>query len=268
MSTNHRTPRDFLAREIKRGREELRLTQAELAKRVYASDSLVRAWEAGRRIPKPDQLSHLERLYGTKEILARIREDLITAAVPLEWFRKWPEVEGRATSLWSFHPLILPGLFQTEEYARAVLRAANHVADIDEMVGVRMDRQRVLDREDPPMIVSLVAESALHFNIGGGTVMHDQLEHLTALTERDNVIIHVIPNRAPVCAGFAGSFVIASHDGGDDIAYVDNQLSGHVIEDAEGVARLHRLFDIFRSHSLPAPDSLELILRKAAEWNT
>lgn len=268
MGANHRTPRQFLANEIKRGREQLGLTQAELAKQIYASDSLVRAWESARRIPKPDHLNLLDELYGTSGILARIREEMVTAAVPLEWFRKWPEIEHQAGSLWSFHPLVFPGLLQTEDYARAVLQAANHTADIDEMIAVRMDRQQVLDKEDPPMLVALIAESALRYNVGGHKVMHDQLLHLAELTRRDNVIIHIIPNNAPICAGFAGSFVIASYDGGDDIAHVDNQLSGEVIEDSEGVARLHRLFDIFRSHALPAPASLELILRTAAEWNT
>ena len=70
---------------------------------------------------------------------------------------------------------------------------------------------------------------------------------------------------SPVCAGFTGHFMIANFDGGDDVAYLDNAISGEVIEDPEHVARLRRMFNIFRANALPAKESIELIMRMAEE---
>jgi transcriptional regulator with XRE-family HTH domain len=260
----------FLAREIQRAREAKGMSRDALAKAVFVSESLVRSWERGKRLPKPDHLKNVERVlgFGNGEepgILCRLREELVKAAVPVEWFGRWQEIEEQATSLWTFQPLLIPGLLQTEEYATVVLRAANHIADLDESVTARMERQRVLTGEDPPMLIALITEVALRHNVGGPKVMHDQLMHLADMAERDNIIVHIIPDDSPVCAGFLSGFVIANFDGGDDVAYVDNQLNGEVIEDAEDVVRLRRMFDTFRADTLRRQESIDFIRRVAAE---
>jgi transcriptional regulator with XRE-family HTH domain len=265
MTSNHLTPRMFLAKEIQRAREEKGLKAADIAKIVYVSEGLVRAWEKGRRLPQPDHLAQLEELFGTQGLLGRIREELINAAVPLEWFARWPEIENQATSLWSFETTVVPGLLQREDYARAVLHAAHHIADTDEMVGARLERQQILAKEDPPMLVVLIAESALRHNVGGAEVMRDQLTHLVQMAERDNIIVQVIPDSARACAGFTGPFAIANFDGGTEVAYVDDQLSGEVVEDAEDIARLRRMFDVFRADALCRRESLDLIRKTMVE---
>lgn len=266
---NGKSPRRFLGREIQRARDTKRMTRESLAKAVYVSEQLVKSWEMGRRLPKPDNLRDVERVLGISDgeepgILCRIRDDLISDAVPLEWFGKWLEVEGQATELWSFEVFVIPGLLQTEDYATAVLRAANHNADLDEEIAARLERQKVIEKEDAPTFVVLVAEGALRNNMGGTKVMHDQLMHLADMAKRDNVIVQIIPAMSHVCAGFTGPFVLANFDGGD-VAYVDNAISGEVIEDAEEVARLRRMFNVFRSDALRAQESIDLILKVADE---
>lgn len=270
ITRNSRSPRKFLAREIQRAREAKGMTRDALAKAVYVSESLVRSWERGTRLPKPDTLMAVEKVlgFGNGEdagILCRIREDLINDAVPLEWFGKWQEVEGQATELWAFQVFVLPGLLQTEEYATAVLHASHHNADPEEEIATRLERQKILDEEDSPTLVALIAEAALRNNMGGKKVMREQLLHLTEMARRGNIIVQVIPAESEVCAGFTGPFVIANFDGGDDVAYVDNAISGEVIEDAEQVTRLRRMFNIFRSDALRAQESIEFITRLAYE---
>ncbi|WP_181871174.1 helix-turn-helix domain-containing protein [Sphaerisporangium album] len=266
MAGNGGIARLFFGKELQIHRERHNLTRASLAKSLYVSESLIKQWEKGRRIPTPDHLSRLEELFKTDGILTRIREELVTTAIPLEWFGRWPEIENRATTLWSVHAHVFPGLLQTEEYARAVLHAGNHLADIDELVSARMERQQVLAKEDPPMIVALIIESALRYGIGGPKVAHDQLVHMVELSERDDVIIQVIPNSVPACARFTGPFVIANFDGGDDVAYVDNAIAGEVIEDAESLVRLRRIFDTLRAAALSQNESIELVQKVAREW--
>lgn len=266
MADDHMTPRRFLAKEIRRAREAKAMKQAEVGNELHVSESLVRAWETGRRIPQPDDLERFETFFGTGGLLGRLRGDLVKAPVPLEWFVQWTEIEKRATTLWSFELAVVPGLLQTEDYARTVLHAARHLADTEEMVTARLARQEVLTGEDPPMLVVLLDESVLRRNVGGAAIMHGQLLHLVRMAERENVFIHIIPLNAVACAGFISGFVVASLEGANDVAYVDNQLDGEVIEEPEGVTRLRRMFDTFRSDALSRDESIELMVKVAAEW--
>lgn len=275
MASHHMTPRMFLAKQIRRLREMTidpktgkKITPEGLAKAVYRSESLVKAWESGRRIPQPEDLEQLDEIFGTKGLLAEIGKKLVNASVPLEWFGRWLEVENQATAFWSFEPLLVPGLLQTEDYARMVLRAANHIADIEEMVGARMKRQQVLVKDDAPTLVALIDESVLRRMIGDAKVMHDQLLHLAEMAKRDNIFIQIIPLTARACAGLLSGFVIAKFDGGNDVAYVDNQLNGEVIEDTEALAGLQRMFDTARSDALSRQESIDLILKVAAQWKS
>jgi transcriptional regulator with XRE-family HTH domain len=266
MTSDHITPHKFLAKELLRLRQAKGMTQDDVAKAVFVSESLVRCWERGQRLPQSDHLVTVEELYGTAGTLSELRENLIKATVPLEWFRQWPQLESEATTLWWFEPTLIPGLLQTEDYARAILLAANLLADLEEMVTARMERQRILSKEDPPVLVALIAESVLWHYVGGAEILYEQLVHLTEMAERDNVIVHIIPNDAPACAGFISGFIIASFDGGDDVAYVDNQLTGDMIRSADDVTRLRHFFDVFRDDALSRQVSIDLIRKAAEQW--
>lgn len=161
---------------------------------------------------------------------------------------EWREAEHLATSLWTVQPLLIPGLLQTEDYATEVLRAAHRNAELEEMLAERLERQRILNREDPPMFVALISEAALRHTIASAKTMRDQLEFLIEMAGRDNVIIQVIPSDSPACAGFLSGFVVANINGTDDIAYVDNQLTGEVIDDTEDVRRQRRGLRRTRKH--------------------
>lgn len=274
MSSNHMTPRTFLAKEIRAARAAKGMSTASLAKAVFVSESLVRAWEAGRRVPKagadgkPGVLERLEDVLETGGWLAKVLRDLVNVAVPLEWFGRWPEIEGKASSLWSVETTVIPGLLQTENYATPILRAARNRADIDEMIDSRLERQQVLTKDDAPVFVSLVLESVLGNMVGDAQVMAEQLNNVAQLAERENIIVQIIPQRAPSCAVLIAPFVIASIDGEGDVAYVDNQLNGEVMEDVEEVARLRHMFDALRADAMNRADSLEYIRRMADKWNS
>jgi transcriptional regulator with XRE-family HTH domain len=267
MANETMTPRQFLARELRRAREVKGLSTTDVAKAVFVTERLVRYWENGGRLPKPDDMARLDELYGTAGYLGRFRDDLVTAPVPVEWFGKWPRIEQKARSLWTFLPMVMPGLLQTEDYARATLKAANHIADLEEMVSARLERQDVLTKEDPPTYVALIAECVLRTLVGSARIMHEQVTHLVEAADRDNIILQIVPARAPKAgAGYTGQIVIASFDGNPDVAYVDDALEGRVVTDSDDVTRLHRMFDNFRADALSQGESKRFILEVLKEW--
>lgn len=165
---------------------------------------------------------------------------------------RWVQVESQASTLLWFSFDVVPGLLQTEDYARAILHD-------EERVSVRMDRQRILAKDDPPVLVALIDESVLRRNIGGPHVVREQLGHLIEMAERDHVAIHVITFASPASARYTGSFILASRNGEAEIGYVDDAIRGGVVENVDEVTRLRKLFEILRSHAKDREESLRLI---------
>jgi transcriptional regulator with XRE-family HTH domain len=176
------TPQGVFGAELRYYRERAGLSQTEPAALVNVSHDVISKIETGDRPPAKD---FPERLDGVPELdthsgLARLwknlRKGLRNKAIP-GWFRPWAHIEAEAATLRWWEPLVIPGLFQTEDYARAIL-AARPGADadtIDEHVTGRMERQAILDRVDAPQIWSVIDEGVLHRRIGDAKIMHEQL---------------------------------------------------------------------------------------------
>jgi Domain of unknown function (DUF5753) len=112
------------------------------------------------------------------------------------WFEAYIGLEAEAVRQRDFQPMVMPGLFQTEDYARAVLRAAPNAGstkDIDRQVALRMERQAVLSQASPPDLWVVLSESVLRVQVGGPAVMRAQLRRLLDLAERSNVTLQVLP---------------------------------------------------------------------------
>src|SRR5437879_3160390 len=122
MTGDHMTVRQFVGKEIRLAREAKGLSRLELAKRFPVSESLVRWWESGRTVPAEQYVEQLIEILALPELIQRVLDELVSKEVAPEWLGKWLTVEEKSTSLLNFVPLVLPGLLQIEEYARAVLR--------------------------------------------------------------------------------------------------------------------------------------------------
>jgi transcriptional regulator with XRE-family HTH domain len=150
----------LFSEELRRPRSAAGLTQDQLAERVGYSPSLVAHVETGSRAPSLDFARRGDEALGTGGILARLQPFVRSEAYPA-WFRDWVEIEREAVSLRWFEPLLIPGLLQTEEYARAVLAAAHPASPEDEverLVSARMDRQAILDQAEPPLLWVILDE--------------------------------------------------------------------------------------------------------------
>jgi Domain of unknown function (DUF5753) len=158
---------------------------------------------------------------------------------------------------------------QTDEYARAILRAArprDSEERIDQLVTARMDRQAILSRDDPPDLWVIIDEGVLRRPVGEPGVMTGQLGHLLTAARRPGVTVQVMPTSAGAHAGLLGSLVIASFDSAPDIAYLDNALTGQLVERREDVTNVGMLYDTLRAEALPPRASEQLITEVVGAW--
>src|SRR5215469_4425136 len=257
----------LFAAELQAARARAGVSRDELAARINYSASLVGMVESMRRVPRLDFAQRCDEALGTTGTFARLHEHLRTAPFP-SWFRPFAQHEAEATSLRTFELVLVPGLLQTPKYARAVLstRVGTTEDEIDQWVTARMERQAILDRDDPPLLWAVIDEGVLHRPVGGVDVMRAQVEHLAERTGRSNVVIQVIPRDVGQHAGLLGAFVIADFASSPSIVYLETALTGLVVERAEDVAAVTLRYDTLRSEALPRAASLELLREVAKTW--
>nr|WP_246017087.1 DUF5753 domain-containing protein [Micromonospora pisi] len=161
----------------------------------------------------------------------------------------------------------MPGLLQTEAYARALFRTGGlSGARLDEKVAERMSRQAILDRENPPEMFLVLDEMVLRRICGGHDVMSHQIEHLLAQMERPNIHVSVIPVDHGIYPGLQGGFIIADLSNGTRAGYIDNQLDAQVFERQVDVARLNVRWDGLTSEALPGRQTLDVVREVAKTW--
>ncbi|MDG4765218.1 DUF5753 domain-containing protein [Solwaraspora sp. WMMD406] len=176
------------------------------------------------------------------------------------------EYEGRATLLRVYHPNLIPGLLQTEAYARELLPAMNvPPEDVEQTLAARLDRQEIITRSVKPCrLVAVVDEAALHRRVGSPEVMREQIEALMA-PELSHVRVQVVPADAPAYVGLRGPIVLASVDG-RTVGFLEGHLEGNVVESPDGVASLEADWEDIRGYALSAQQSQELITKAAKQW--
>lgn len=252
----------FYGKELRRARRAACLTQEQLAEKIRYSASMVAMVESARRAPSLDFSQRCDEVLDTDGLLSRIFEDLITKDVTPEWFRAWILVEQEATHLWTYELAMIPGLYQTEAYARAMLGGD------EALLAIRLDRQKLLTRTDPPApnMVTLVDERALRHPVGDAAVMREQIEYLAASSTRERPV-QIIPDGARTYHHLDGPFVLATLNG-RELAYIDSPLGGFVVKDPDTVGRLRLRWDIIRSEALPVGQSVELMLEVARQWSS
>lgn len=160
----------------------------------------------------------------------------------------------------------MPGLLQTEDYARAILSARpdGNLDDLDEQVAARLARQAVLEGADAPQLWCVVDEGVLHRAIGGNKVMRSQLFPLADLAEHPKTLIQVIQADG-AHAGLLGGFILADLDGKPPMAYLETAAEGQVTDSPSVAVHVALSFDRLRAEALPWRASRDLIKRVAEE---
>jgi transcriptional regulator with XRE-family HTH domain len=260
----------FLGAELRRARTVAGLSQDQLAQRLGFDRTTVTKTESGQRTPSPELADALDVLFPHLDgLFARLAAHARHADGPVPaWFLEWVEAERVATSLRVWHPLIVPGLFQTADYARALFMAGRpgiSEEDLDQLVDARLARQIIFDVPEPPHCVVVLDESVLRRRVGTPQIMHDQVMHLAGIAGRPYVTLQIVPYGPN--AGLSGGFMIASADGTSDVVIAES------LEDVTSGARAFVrkaavVFDIVRGEALPVAASRRLILEVAGQWKS
>ncbi len=245
-----------LAEAIRRHRKLAGLTQADLARRIPCSDKTISAIETGRDRPSRQMTTAIEEALGlSKGALTDIFDLLDVESLP-GWMRSWVVEERRSRRLRSFELAIVPGLLQTEDYARALLN------DNEALLQARMERQGILLGDAPPTLHVVLDEFVLYRDVGGRQVMYDQLIHLTKCVS-EGLTVQIVPSDANPHR--VGSFTIGTVPGSGDVAYIESSIRGIVTSSQDDISHLDGVWDTIRSHALSQRQSLDFIQRTAEE---
>jgi transcriptional regulator with XRE-family HTH domain len=258
----------LFATELAAARMQAGLTQEELAEKIHFSASTIAMVEACHRPPTVALGAAIDRGLGTPGTYERLAA--YVRSIPLPWFAPWVEAESVATTIRCFELAVVPGLLQTDEYARGILSTKPNTTDdvIDELVAARMNRQQILDRDEPPLLWIVMGEAVLHGLVGTPAVMQAQLQHLTAMAGRPNITIGIIPASAGAHVGLLGAFAVAEGAEKQRVGYLETVTNGVVAEDDDTVAELLLTFDTLRAEALPRGASRDLILKEAERWTS
>jgi transcriptional regulator with XRE-family HTH domain len=175
--------------------------------------------------------------------------------------------ETNADSIHSYEPLIIPGLLQTERYARAAFRWAGLVPvdGIESRVRARMDRQGVLRRRDPPVVCFFIHENALRSSVGGPRVMNEQLLQLVFLTSLPHCLIRVVPADAGPQGGLGGQFRVMRYAAHGPVVYLENQTTSLFLEGHADVDTYRRILARLAEIALDEGQSREFLAHLANE---
>lgn len=270
-----------LAAELRRLRAEAGLTREDVTERTSINEATLYRLETAKARPQTRTLTALLDLYGASADQRAELAALSRQSAEQNWLQSFPaelpepyptyinfEIEAR--SLLNYECLFVPGLLQTEDYARAALQRGMPTAtkeEIDRLVEARISRQSVLTRDPPLRLWTIVDEAALHRPVGGRDVMRFQLERLAEAAELPHVTVQALPYDVGGHPGMAGSFVILQfgEPGTSDVIYIESQASDLFLENETDVARFTGIFEYLRALALPPEASAALITDVARE---
>lgn len=247
---------------LKLFRERAKLTQQGLAEVLGYSVELVASIEQGRRPAKLAFTKAAETALRGEGVLITLQEDVDLARLPM-FFRDFALLEAEAVCRYSYSPLLVPGLLQTEDYARALLSADFPPLDepmIDERVAARLSRQVLLARQAPPIVfVFIIEESVLYRQIGSREVHIAQLDKLLECARMRNVEIQIMPTSRGAHSGLNGQMVLLETKDRQQYACIEAQGVVSIRSDREEVSDFYMRYGMLRTQALDADESVRLI---------
>ncbi len=262
----------FFGAELKRRREAAGLTQDELGKMAFCSAGYVSQFEQATRKPQLDHSQRFDQALQTDGFFERMWNELINKSPYVHYFSDAYELETRAQTICDFAPLLVPGLLQTEAYARAVFRAGLPLLpdeEIDELVTNRLARARVLKRADghtPPLYWAVLDESVMRRPVGGSAAMGEQLAHIARTVRDRRAIVQVLPYSAGAHALMEGFLTLMTFTDAPPVAYVESPHVGQLLDDPALIARSEMYYDLARATASSPEESLSLIESVAEEY--
>jgi transcriptional regulator with XRE-family HTH domain len=262
------SPRAFYGAELRRLREDAGLSQERIGEQVFCSTAYIAHFENCVRLPKEEISKMPDDIFGTGEHLQRLCKLARRSPYP-DYFADAADLETQATHLYDHAPLLVPGLLQTRDYARALNRATRPLARdeaIESRVQSRMERQRLLEYPEQPVLWALLHEAVLRTPFGGPAVMADQLRHIVSLAHSHRILVQVLPFAAAAHTFMNGMARIMAFAEGPSMVYVESAFSGALIDDPALVRDYEASYDLVRAAGLSPTASLEMIKSVAEDY--
>ncbi|MDN3286896.1 helix-turn-helix transcriptional regulator [Streptomyces thermocarboxydus] len=280
MAVGPTTRRRQLGADLRRLRELAGLTLEEAGARVGISKATLSRYETKEGVVKWPAVDALCREYGATDEERLALVELAKGARIQGWWRSLADPIPESMNLMltledevvredHYACMYVPGLLQTRAYAEAVHRASEvrcEEREVQHMVDIRMKRQELLERQDPPHLWAVIDEAALRRRVGGRDVMREQLKHLLTMTERSRITVQVLPFDRGAHAAAVGSFAVLRGQAPElDVVYVDLLGGGLFMEKPEELERYKLAFEYLSAQALDFESSTDLIDRISKE---
>ncbi|MFI9582655.1 helix-turn-helix domain-containing protein [Streptomyces sp. NPDC052236] len=272
-----------LGGELKRLREAAGVKMEEAAERIGGDKSKISRQENGRQGVSKLEIEALLTLYRVED--QKLKTALATLAregrrkgwwaqhndILQEPFQERLAIESDAARIHAFQPLLVPGILQTIEYATETIHSVDKKAseeEVQQLVSVRMNRQEIFKRDNPPQYVCVLDEAVLRREVGGPRVMAAQLQKLIEVNNPPKLTIQVIPFGQGWHAGLDGPFSLYAYPDPMDLDVVNlDYLDGALYLEENGPVERYKLaFDELRASALPSRQSMDLISQTARDF--
>ncbi|QKW07104.1 helix-turn-helix transcriptional regulator [Streptomyces sp. NA04227] len=262
-----RTQRQKYGEELKLRRLAAGMTQEALSAIVVCSPTLISHYEAGRRLPGPEDAERIDKGLGTDGFFFRWLEDLESKYA--DHFALAAELEKLATEIRLHAISLVPGLLQTDEYAQAVFRAytPNYRAEeLDQRVVNRMERAQILEDPLNPVLWTVLDEAVIRRSVGGPQVMSGQLHKIADMADSGRMRLHVLPFRVGAHALLGSALTLMSFADSAPAAYVEGLHTGHLMDDPALVDSCRTNYDLALGDAQSRKDSVALVRAAAEEY--
>ncbi|MFD4246645.1 Scr1 family TA system antitoxin-like transcriptional regulator [Streptomyces sp. NPDC058525] len=258
----------MVGRQVATARIAKNMTQKKLGELIRLDEETIASIEQGRRALMPNVAELMDQHLGLPGLLAVAAHEMPEIDVTPPWAEEYMDREKAAIALSWFDNQVVPGLLQTENYARAVFacRVPAHPEDeIEALVVKRLARQRILRRSTPPTLSFVVWEAVLRDRIGGDEVYAEQLRHLRDCSYLPDVSLQVMPLGRTSHAGLNGPFTLLETPAHQHLGYTETQRGSRLITDPDEVSILARKYAMLRTQALNTEQTRGLLDRLLGE---
>ncbi|MGW3654413.1 helix-turn-helix domain-containing protein [Streptomyces sp. NPDC005151] len=262
------SPRALLGAELRHRRDKAGLSQEEIGLPLFVSGSFIGQLESGTRRMQVDQAQKFDEILHADGFFVRNCVALKKSKYP-DHFAEAADAEAVAKTIKEYAPQLIPGLLQTEAYARAVFRGGLPTASenvIDDLTTVRLDRAHLLSDPTTPLVWAVLDEAVLRREVGGPAVMAEALRHILKLAREHRIIAQVLPHSAGAHMAMEGPLKLMSFEDAPPLVYLQGLGTGKLQDDPATVRHYELTYDLVVASALSPEASLALIESAAEDY--
>lgn len=263
------SPQSFYGAELRRLREKAGLSQEALGERVFCSGAYVGQIESANRRPQLDLSQRMDSVLNTGGHLERLCRMVLKTTKHAEYFAHVAELMTQAAAICEFAAQILPGLLQSEAYARALIRATSPLLaerQVEERVRARIERAVLFDDPTTPQYWAILHEAALRTSVCDRAGMREQLLHIAELARSRRIMVQIVPFTAGAHPLAGSALTLMTFEDAPPAVYLEGAHSGHLLDSPAIVSEYQRSYDCARAVALSPGASLTLMESVAEEY--